>query len=84
VSLSENRTAGYQWTVESLTGELTVVSSEFAPPADDRPGAGGRRAIVLRAGGPGAGELVVRYQRPWDSDTAAARRCRFVFAVRSA
>ncbi len=84
VTLSENRTAGFQWAIEAVAGNLTLVSTDFEPPADDRPGAGGRRAIVLRAGAPGAGELRVRSERPWEGRSETARALTFSFVVRSA
>lgn len=84
VSLSENRTTGFRWTIESLAGQLTLVSSEYEPPVDSRPGAGGRRAIVLRAGSAGSGELQLRYERTWEAGSGDVRRCRFGFVIKSA
>lgn len=83
-TLNENRTAGFQWTVESLTGPLTLVSSEFEPPVDGRPGAGGRRAIVVRAGGAGSGEMRLRYERTWEAGSGDVQRTTFSFVVKSA
>lgn len=84
VSLNENRTAGFRWTVESVTGSLTLVSSEFEPSAEGRPGAGGRRAIVVRAGASGSAEMRLRYERPWEAGSGDVQRLAFSFVVRSA
>jgi inhibitor of cysteine peptidase len=84
VTLEENPTTGYQWTVDELVGHLTSVSSEFAAPGTQRPGAGGHRTIVLRATGSGPAELRVRYARPWGGETSDARRLRFRFVVKPA
>jgi len=84
ITLAENRTAGFQWSIDETTGGITVVSSEFEPAADARPGAGGRRRIVLRATHPGEGALRLRYQRSWEGEAGSARQCRFAFDVKSA
>jgi predicted secreted protein len=84
ITLSENRTAGYQWSVEATTGGVTVVSSDFEASSDGRPGAGGHRTLVVRAASPGAGEVRLRYQRSWKADAGSGRQCRFTFEIKSA
>lgn len=84
ITLDENPTTGFRWTVESISGDLTLVSSEFESPADVKPGAGGHRAIRVRAGARGTGDLHLRYSREWEGSAASARRCRFTFVIRSA
>jgi len=84
VTLAENPTTGFQWIVDELVGHLTTVSSEFTAPGTQRAGAGGHRAITLRATGSGPAELRVRYARPWGGDTSDARRLRFRFLVKPA
>jgi len=84
VTLAENPTTGYRWIVDELVGHLTTDSSEFAAPGTERPGAGGHRAIVLRATGSGPAELRVRYARPWEDATSDARQLRFRFLVKPA
>jgi len=81
VILQENPTTGFHWTVESVSGGVSVLGSEFNAPSDPRHGAGGQRTIRLRAGDDdGAGELHLRYTRP-GADPSEARHLRFVFAV---
>jgi inhibitor of cysteine peptidase len=84
VTLEENPTTGYRWIVDELVGHLTTDSSEFAAPGSERPGAGGHRAIVLRATDAGPAELRVRYARPWEGAASDARRLRFQFLVKPA
>ena len=84
VTLAENPTTGFQWIVDELVGHLTTVSSEFAAPGTQRAGAGGHRAITIRASGSGPAELHVRYARPWGGETSDARRLRFRFLVKPA
>jgi len=84
VMLVENPTTGYRWVVDELVGHLTTVSSEFQAPETQRPGAGGHRAIAIRATGSGPAELRVRYARPWGGETSDAQRLRFRFVVKPA
>jgi len=84
VTLTENPTTGFRWAIASLTGELTLLSSDFDRSAGARPGAGGRRTIRLRAGGSGAGELRVQSKRSWVTDPDRAWELTFSFAIRPA
>jgi inhibitor of cysteine peptidase len=81
VTLPENPTAGYRWVVEGVTGDVSLVSSDFSPADDAKPGAGGRRIVRLRAGDHGQGELRLRYERAWEGASADARRCRLTFRI---
>jgi inhibitor of cysteine peptidase len=73
VIVAENPTAGFQWTLERLTGPMTLASSAFEAPAAAKPGAGGRRTFVLHADGPGSAELRLRYGRAWEDSRAQTR-----------
>jgi inhibitor of cysteine peptidase len=81
VTLPENRTTGYRWVVEAVTGDLALLSSDFAPATQARPGAAGHRTIHLRAGARGHGELRLRAERAWESGSADAKTCRLTFTV---
>ena len=84
VALDENPTTGFHWTVDSVSGALDVLSSDFHAPSSPRPGAGGRRTVRLRAGNGGMGELQLRYDRPGPNRSESARHLRFRFAVKPA
>ena len=84
IELQENRTAGYQWAVESVTGELTLISSNFEAPGEGKAGASGQRTIVLKSGGPGTGEVHLRYHRSWEKAAGSGQQSRFTFVVKSA
>ena len=84
LALDENPTTGFRWTVESVSGGLSVLGSDFDAPSDSRRGAGGRRTVRLRAGDGGAGELQLRYDRPGADPSESAKRLRFTFAVKPA
>ena len=81
VIVSENPTTGFHWEIESLTGPLTLVSSDFAAPPGGVPGAGGRRTIVVRADSRGAGELRLRYERSWQGGSATPKRRTLAVAI---
>jgi inhibitor of cysteine peptidase len=81
VTLPENPTTGYRWVVEAVTGDLALVSADFSPPKEVKPGAGGHRTIHLRAGARGHGELRLRYERAWEGASDGARRCLLTFTV---
>jgi predicted secreted protein len=81
VALQENPTTGFRWSVESVSGEVAVLASDFNPASGPRHGAGGQRTVRLRAGDDGGpGELRLRYNRP-GADASEAKHLRFVFAV---
>ena len=73
VILTENPTTGFQWTLERLTGPMTLASSTFDAAPTAKPGAGGRRTFVLRADGRGVAELRVKYARPWQAEDAGGQ-----------
>lgn len=74
VTVSENPTTGYRWKVEALTGPLSLVSSDFDPAPDGRPGQGGTRTIVVHADRRGTGELRISYERSWQAGSAESER----------
>ena len=65
--LPENPTTGFQWQLDQPGDVLAVESSEFEPPNDLRPGAGGQRHVVLRALSAGTATVRLRLQRAWES-----------------
>jgi predicted secreted protein len=84
IRLDENPTAGYRWTVASVSDGVTIVASDFEAAPGGRPGAGGQRTLRLRAGNEGTAELVVRYERAGGDQSGSARSCRFRFTVKPA
>jgi inhibitor of cysteine peptidase len=65
IRLPENPTTGYRWRVDDVDDRvLTLESSTFEPPEPPIPGAGGWRAIHLRAVGPGTARLHLALGRP--------------------
>ena len=83
IALAENSTTGFQWTVESLPPELTMIASDLEGGDAARPGAAGRRTIRLHAASPGTAQLRLRYGRRWEGE-GGGRQCAFTFAIKSA
>jgi inhibitor of cysteine peptidase len=74
VTVDENPTTGYQWKIETLTGPLSLVSSDFDAAPDGRPGRGGTRTIVVHADRRGTGELRICYERSWQAGSTESER----------
>lgn len=72
VRVQETASAGYQWSVEQLTGPLELESSELAFGGSAAPGAAAERVVALRAAGGGEGRLVLALRRPWEREAPAA------------
>ncbi len=70
IRIPENPTTGYRWAPGALAEHLELEASEFTPPAELRPGAGGERVITLRATRPGQGEAEFLLSRPWEREPA--------------
>jgi len=81
IAVDEHPTTGFVWTVETLEGAVTLMSSSFAPDPHGRPGAGGERRFEVRADAPGSASLRLRYARRWEPPAATAERLAFVFQI---
>jgi predicted secreted protein len=73
IRIPENPTTGYRWAPGAIPDLLELTSSEFIPPAQLKPGAGGERVVVLRATRPGSGQAEFVLARPWESGEPADR-----------
>jgi predicted secreted protein len=81
VRVPEVASAGYQWSVEELTGPLELEASELAFGGPATPGAAAERVVALRAAGGGEGRLVLALRRPWEREEPAADRFRVAVTV---
>jgi inhibitor of cysteine peptidase len=73
ITLTENGTTGYQWTVDSDSDHAVVESNEYAPPGRAAPGAAGQRVVKLAAQRPGSARVRLHLKRPWEEDAAEHR-----------
>ncbi len=68
VSLPENPTTGFRWTVtEPASRVLRLQSDNFLPAAPDRVGGGGLRTLRYVAVASGEAALVLHLARPWEA-----------------
>lgn len=79
VRLPENPTTGYVWSIESMDDGLLFIGDSSAAAAADRdaatpPGAGGTRAMRLRAVGPTGGQVVLQLCRSGEAEPLDERR----------
>lgn len=70
ITLAENVTTGYRWTVDSSScaGTLALDSDQAARPEGAPPGAGGHRTWAFTAQQEGGCALHFRYARPWEKE----------------
>ena len=75
VSLSENASTGYQWSVKTKPDSLLEFEDAEAGPQAPAgpPGKAGVRRFYFKAVGAGSGELELEYRRSWEKQKAAAR-----------
>jgi inhibitor of cysteine peptidase len=81
VRLPENASTGYQWSIESMTGPLRLVSSELASigvPEGSPPGAASERFVRIACTAPGHGRARLELRRVWETEPLE----RFEFQVR--
>jgi len=81
ISLSETRTTGYRWTVESAGGPVCRLLDEETQPNSAGVGGTGKHVWRFEAVAAGAGEIKLSYGRPWENSAEPART--FVLKVRA-
>jgi inhibitor of cysteine peptidase len=75
IRLPENPTTGYRWAPEAGDDRvISLVSSEFAPPAGGGVGAGGAVALVFEARAAGEGSIRAKRWRDWEGESSVRER----------
>jgi len=84
ISLESNATTGYKWQMATPVpgGIIKLVTTRFAPPGTNLIGAPGRQKWLFQATGPGRTVIRLEYARPWEKNTAPAKRAVFNVIVR--
>lgn len=84
VKLESNPTTGYQWQLASDYDEkvLQLLDSEYIPPQEAVPGAGGEETWRFEALGAGETKISLNYARSWEKDTPPARTAVFNVTVK--
>ncbi len=82
LSLKENPSTGYRWTIDIEPSEAaSVVESHFAPHGTGV-GAAGSVAFEIVANRPGAVKLQAKLWRQWEGEGSVAARYSFALRVR--
>jgi inhibitor of cysteine peptidase len=83
VSLPENATTGYRWTIDRYDEDIVeAVGNEPRYPAD-AVGSGGRVAFTFKGKKIGAGEIALKHWRHWEGDRSIIGRFRVRLNVQS-
>lgn len=83
IVLDSNASTGYAWQIAQPldTSIVETLGSEYHPPPDPMPGAGGTEEWSFRAAGVGRTTIAFGYIRPWERDTAPAETAAFQVIV---
>lgn len=82
VSLPENATTGYRWTIDRYDERvIEAIASEAAYPASTL-GSGGEVAFTLRGKNVGSGEITLKYWRHWEGESSVRARFQIRLNVR--
>lgn len=75
IRLEENRTTGYQWTIEN-SGEkvISIVDEEHIVPEKPRIGQGGIYVLRFRVNQTGEDKLSLKYWQSWEGESSVERR----------
>ncbi|MBV9885536.1 MAG: protease inhibitor I42 family protein [Acidobacteria bacterium] len=83
LTLEENPTTGYRWEFTSRPEPACViVKDEYVANANGLAGSGGVHDWDFRAVDKGTCSMSLVYQRPWEKDTAPARKFALTIAVK--
>jgi inhibitor of cysteine peptidase len=81
VTLAENASTGYRWTVDRLDADFVrQLSAESRNPAKPI-GAPGTIVFTFEAVKAGTGEIAFKYWRSWEGDTSVTKRFRVRLSV---
>ena len=79
ICLSENRTAGYTWVLESKSDVYVLLSDNFQ--AGHAIGEPGKHCWQFHAERAGSGAIELSYRRTWNEEKAAARAFKLTLEV---
>ncbi len=82
IALDSNRTTGYSWTASIKGDAVSSEGSAYQESNGHSMGAPGRQIFVFDAMRKGAATVTLRYQRPWEHSTPAAKTVTFTVVVK--
>ena len=74
VSLPENATTGYRWTIGPVDRDLVEPGEGVPRYRSGSVGSGGRAEWVLLAKAPGMAQIMLKQLRPWEGDASVVKR----------
>jgi inhibitor of cysteine peptidase len=83
VTLPENASTGYRWTVDRLDADIVRQLSAESHNAAKAIGAPGTIVFTFEAVKAGTGEIALKYWRSWEGDASIAKRFRIRLSVQT-
>lgn len=75
IRLEENRTTGYQWTIENPGEKLiSIVNEEHIVPEKSSVGQGGIYVLRMRVDQSGEDKLRLKYWQSWEGESSVEKR----------
>ncbi len=69
ITLNENPSTGFRWTVEGADNDaLELLSSDYVPATRPVPGGSGQHVWRFKAKNPGDVRLLLKHSRPWEGE----------------
>jgi len=83
ISLAENPTTGFRWTIDNLTQEIMVFKqTEFFLDKSIEIGGSGLRKFTFEAKRHGEAVLTLKHWREWEGDASVTKRYMVVLKIR--
>jgi inhibitor of cysteine peptidase len=83
VTLPENASTGYSWTVDRLDADIVQQHSAESRNPAKAIGASGTIVFTFEAVKAGTGEIALKYWRSWEGDASVSKRFRIRLSVQT-
>jgi inhibitor of cysteine peptidase len=83
ITLFENASTGYRWSIENYTSGLVDHVSAEPHPTGAAMGSGGTIAFVFRAKSVGSAAIALKHWRPWEGDASILERFKLHLNIQS-
>lgn len=81
ISLPENASTGYRWTVEAYDANMFDQPTEESHYPSGAVGSGGEIVFTFKARAPGKGRIALKNGRVWEGEAGVARRFQVTVSV---
>jgi inhibitor of cysteine peptidase len=82
VRLSENPTAGYRWSFDSLDTQMASAEEDEYVRKSDAVGSGGEAQWTVKAKKPGTTEVKLKLWRHFEGDRSVQKRFSFIMTIK--